>query len=199
MQTIPTYLQLIDNAMQKFMCVLTETEPQYISESTIQQLRKKILEIIQRNTSILNSLYLNNEKRSIMIKEILLHVYRLVEKENEDNVIICLKIITDYHRILKSILNNEVRASFTSFLFIFKLFNSILKKVQQFFNFVKNVYRELPQNMSIIFNYKPQIKVLDINEIDLNNLLNEIYSSFQIVTEKTNIKESQTVRLYQTV
>lgn len=109
MQNIPTYSQLIDDAMQKFMRVLTETEPQYISESTIQQLRKKILEIIQRNTSILNSLYLNSEKRSIMIREILLLVYRLVEKENEDNVIICLKIITDYHRILKSILNNEVR------------------------------------------------------------------------------------------
>lgn len=123
MQTIPTYTQLIDDAMQKFMRVLTETEPQYISESTIQQLRKKILEIIQRNTSILNSLYLNSEKRSIMIREILLLVYRLVEKENEDNVIICLKIITDYHRILKSILNNEVRIFFEARKVILRLIN----------------------------------------------------------------------------
>lgn len=47
--------------------------------------------------------------------------------------------------------------------------------------------------MSIIFNYKPQIKVLDINEIDLNSLLNETYSTFQIITDKQNAKENQTV------
>jgi transformation/transcription domain-associated protein len=112
MQTLPTYSQLIDEALQKFMRVLNESEPQFITESTIQQLRKKTLEIIQRTTSILNSYYLNTEQRSMLIREILLLIYRLVEKENEENVIICLKIITDYHRLLKSIMNNEVEIFF---------------------------------------------------------------------------------------
>lgn len=174
MQTLPTYSQLIDDAMHKFMRVLNETEPQFITESTTQQLRKKILEIIQRTTSILNSYYVNSDQRSILIREILLLVYRLVEKENEENVIICLKIITDYHRLLKSIMNNEV---------------------QQFFNFVKSIYRELPRNMSTVFNYKSQIKLLDINEVNLDNVLSETYSSFQIITEKPNTKETQTVSL----
>ena len=108
MQTLPTYSQLIDDALHKFIKILTETEPQFITESSTQQLRKKILEIIQRTTSILNNNYLNSEQRSILIRDFLLLIYSLVEKENEENVLICLKIITDYHRLLKSILNNEV-------------------------------------------------------------------------------------------
>ena len=110
MQTLPTYSQLIEDAMRKFIRVLNETEPQFIAESPIQQFRKKILEIIQRTTSILNSaVILNSEQRAVFIRDILLLVYRLVERDNEENVIICLKIIIDYHRLLKSaILNNEV-------------------------------------------------------------------------------------------
>jgi transformation/transcription domain-associated protein len=109
MQTLPTYSQLIDDAMRNFLRVLSETESQFISESTVQQLRKKTLEIIQRTTSILNSNYLSSEQRNILIRDILVLIYSLVEKENEENVIICLKIITDYHRLLKSLLNNEVK------------------------------------------------------------------------------------------
>jgi len=66
-------------------------------------------------------------------------------------------------------------------------------EVQQFFNFVKSIYRELPRNMSTVFNYKSQIKLLDINEVNLDNVLSETYSSFQIITEKPNTKETQTV------
>ena len=118
MQTLPTYSQLIDYAMERFVKVLTDAEPQFLAESSLQQLRKKILEIIQRTTSILNSKYLNSEQRTEFVKKILLIMYSLIEKENEDNVIICLKIITDYHRLLKTLITNEV---------------------QQFFNFVKNL------------------------------------------------------------
>ena len=116
MQTLSTYPQLIEDAMHKFMRLLSETEPQFISESTIQQLRKKTLEIIQRTTPIVNSLsnqnVLNNiDPRTALIRDVLLLVYRLIERENEENVIICLKILTDYHRHMRttSLLNNEVK------------------------------------------------------------------------------------------
>ena len=123
MQTLSTYPQLIEDAMHKFMRLLSETEPQFISESTIQQLRKKTLEIIQRTTPIVNSLsnqnVLNNiDPRTALIRDVLLLVYRLIERENEENVIICLKILTDYHRHMRttSLLINEVK------LFEFKFF-----------------------------------------------------------------------------
>ena len=47
--------------------------------------------------------------------------------------------------------------------------------------------------MTAIFSYKSQIKLADINEINLDSLLSETYSSFQIITEKPNSKETQIV------
>ena len=108
MQTLPTYSQLIESAIVKFMRVLSETEPQFVSESAVQQLRKKALEIVQRSTSIWTNVSLSNEQRVALIRDILLLVFRLVEKENEENSVVCLKIITDYQRLLKSMLTNEV-------------------------------------------------------------------------------------------
>lgn len=172
MQTLPTYSQLIDYAMERFVKVLTDAEPQFLAESSLQQLRKKILEIIQRTTSILNSNYLNSEQRTEFVKKILLIMYSLIEKENEDNVIICLKIITDYHRLLKTLITNEV---------------------QQFFNFVKQIYRELPKNMSNVFKHKSQIKLLELDESTLEQLLNEAYSTVQIHTEKLPNNQNYTI------
>ena len=47
--------------------------------------------------------------------------------------------------------------------------------------------------MGVIFSYKPQIKLFDISELNLDRLLNETYSALQVVTEKPNSKENQTV------
>jgi transformation/transcription domain-associated protein len=108
MQSLPTYSQLVDYAIERFFKVLTDTEPQFLSESGLFQLRKKSLELIQRTTSILNNNYLNVPERTEFIKQNLLILYRLLDKENEENVIICLKIITDYHRLLKPHVTNQV-------------------------------------------------------------------------------------------
>lgn len=66
-------------------------------------------------------------------------------------------------------------------------------KVQKYYTFVKNMYQDLASNTNLIFSYKPQIKVHDLNELNKERLLNETYSLFQIVTEKINNKESQIV------
>lgn len=57
------------------------------------------------------------------------------------------------------------------------------------------MYRDLASNMNVVFNYRPQIKVHDLAELNKERLLNETYSLFQIVTEKFNNKESQIVIL----
>jgi transformation/transcription domain-associated protein len=126
MQTLSTYPQLIEDAMHKFMRLLSETEPQFIAESTVQQLRKKTLEIIQRTTPIVNNSnsqnVMNNlDPRTALIRDVLLLIYRLIERENEENVIICLKILTDYHRHLRttSLLINEVIFQFLFFLYFY--------------------------------------------------------------------------------
>ena len=120
MQTLSTYTQLVEDALHKFMRILNETEPQFISELPMQQLRKKVLEIIYRttpvvsNSSIITSSASNLDARTTLIRDILLVIYRVIERDNEENVIVCLKIIVDYHRHLKttSLLVNEVKIIF---------------------------------------------------------------------------------------
>ena len=111
MQLIPSCPQLLKEAISKFMIVLNETEPQFIAESTIQQLRKTILELMQRIPA--------NDQKSYS-KDIIVSIYRLVEKENEENVLICFRLLIDYYRHLKPLLNNDV--SEVSFFYPF-LFN----------------------------------------------------------------------------
>jgi len=68
MQSLPTYSQLVDYAIERFFKVLTDTEPQFLSESG-----KKSLELIQRTTSILNNNYLNVPERTEFIKQYFKH------------------------------------------------------------------------------------------------------------------------------
>jgi septum formation topological specificity factor MinE len=117
MQTLPSYAQLVEDAMHKFMRLLRETEPQFINESTVQQLRKKILDIIYRTTPVVaNNINVASgtgslDPRTALIRDVLLVIYQLLERDNEDNVNVCLKIIVEYHRHLKTtaILTNEVK------------------------------------------------------------------------------------------
>jgi transformation/transcription domain-associated protein len=109
MQTLPTYGQLIEDGMFKFIKLLTETEPQFLTESNVHQLRKKTLEIIQRTNPLLSvsaaqASTSSYDQRYALTREILTLLYQLIEKENEENVIVCLKIILDYHRYLKNTL-----------------------------------------------------------------------------------------------
>ena len=117
MQTLPTYSQLVEDAMKKFIKLLSETEPQFIQESNLQQLRKKVLDIIYRttpvvaNNSILTSITPNIDSRTALIRDVLIVAYHLIERDNEENVNVCLKIIVEYHRHLKTtaILVKEVK------------------------------------------------------------------------------------------
>jgi hypothetical protein len=51
----------------------------------------------------------------------------------------------------------------------------------------------MAMNTELIFNYKPQLKVHDLSELNQERLLNETYSLFQIVIEKFNNKEGQQI------
>jgi hypothetical protein len=59
-------------------------------------------------------------------------------------------------------------------------------------NFIKNIYKEFPKHINLVFNFKPQIKVHDINDMNIEKLLDETFSSFQILTDKYT-KDNQIV------
>ncbi|TPP57986.1 Transcription-associated protein 1 [Fasciola gigantica] len=78
------------NIYEKVQKLLTSTEPQNLQECATQKLRRLCLEILQK---LPNGDHLRPYARSILSL-----LFKLVEIENEDNVLICVKLIIDLHK-----------------------------------------------------------------------------------------------------
>lgn len=57
-------------------------------------------------------------------------------------------------------------------------------QIQHFLQFVKNVYKELPNHLNKIFEPRATIKVKDLSEITTEALLAETFTTTTIQTEK---------------
>lgn len=149
------YPAFLDHMMKIFLKILQEGEPHFISEYNIQQVRKLILEMIHRLPS--------NEYLRQYVKQILTLIFKLLETDNEENVLVCLRIIIDLHKQYKPTFNPEI---------------------QYFLQFVKSVYSELPKNLSKIFEPRPPLRVKDLSEINIEALLKETFTITAIQSEK---------------
>nr|CAD7455788.1 unnamed protein product [Timema tahoe] len=154
----PTFL---DHSMKKFLKILQDGEPLFIGEYNIQQVRKLILEMIHRFPS--------NDHLRPYVKHILTLMLKLLETDNEENALVCLRIINELHRHFRPTFNPEVRFS----------------NIQHFLNFVKTIYRELPNHLSNIFEPRPNYRVADLSEINVEQILTKIYSITPIYTDQT--------------
>ena len=72
------------------------------------------------------------------------YVLRLMEVENEENVLVSLRIIIELHKQYRPQMSTEV---------------------QKFLVLVKNIYQDLPKHMAKIFEPRPPIKVSVIQDI----------------------------------
>ena len=97
----PHYNTFLEHSLPIFLRVLTDTDPQFISEHPAQQLRKVILEIFHRLPA--------NEALRIHIRSILQLMFKLLEVDNEENVLICLRIIIELHKQFRPPYSTEVR------------------------------------------------------------------------------------------
>lgn len=97
----PHYVDFLEHSMPIFLRVLTDTDPQFISEHPAQQLRKVILEIFHRLPA--------NDTLRAHIRSILQLMFKLLEVDNEENVLICLRIIIELHKQFRPIYSTEVR------------------------------------------------------------------------------------------
>nr|CAD7586473.1 unnamed protein product [Timema genevievae] len=149
----PTFL---DHSMKKFLKILQDGEPLFIGEYNIQQVRKLILEMIHRFPS--------NDHLRPYVKHILTLMLKLLETDNEENALVCLRIINELHRHFRPTFNPEI---------------------QHFLNFVKTIYRELPNHLSNIFEPRPNYRVADLSEINVEQILTKIYSITPIYTDQT--------------
>ncbi|WAQ94362.1 TRRAP-like protein [Mya arenaria] len=162
----PQYPQFLADAVRVFMKLLEEGEPQFIADQNMQQLRKLLLEIIHRIPS--------NEHLKKYVQQVLSLMFKLIKIENEENVLVCLKIIIELHKQYRPQMNDEI---------------------QDFLKFVNQIYTNLPNHLNKIFEPRSQTKVKDIAEINVEALLQETYTVTTIITDKKNA-DNQSVSLY---
>ncbi|XP_013100353.2 transcription-associated protein 1 [Stomoxys calcitrans] len=141
-----SYPSFLEHSLKAFMHFLQDGEPQFIQEYQAHQVRKLILEMIHR-------LPLSENLRQ-HVKSIISLMLNILQIDNEENVLVCLRIIIELHKNFRPSFNNEV---------------------QQFLALVKKIYTELPNHMNKIFEPTQQIKIKDLKELNMEQLLSETY------------------------
>lgn len=151
----PLYPTFLEHAIKLFLKILQDGEPYFISEYNIQQVRKLILEMLHRLPT--------NDLLKPYVKPILSLMLKLLELENEENVLVCLRIIIELHKQFRPPFNPEI---------------------QHFLHFVKSIYQELPKHLESIFEPRPPIVVSDLSEINLDEILQKTFTVTSVQTSK---------------
>lgn len=149
------FQSFLEHSMKIFIKILQDGEPHFVSEYNIQQVRKLILEMIHRlPTSEILRPYVNS---------ILTLMLKLLQIDNEENVLVCLRIIIELHKQYRPAFNPEI---------------------QMFLSFVRTIYSDLPKHLPKIFEPRPTIRVKDLKELNLEQILAETYTLTTIHAEK---------------
>ncbi|EDV27262.1 uncharacterized protein TRIADDRAFT_23101 [Trichoplax adhaerens] len=116
-------------ASPQYSTFLESVMPKFLNylrtSKSSQQLRKLILEIIHRIPP--------NEAMKNHVKPVLQLAFSLIKEENEEIALVCIRIIIELHKQFRPPIGSEV---------------------QQFLNFIKKIYTDLPANFNDIFEMK---------------------------------------------
>ncbi|XP_043958016.1 transformation/transcription domain-associated protein [Gambusia affinis] len=123
----PQYSTFLEHIIPRFLTFLQDGEVQFLQEKPTQQLRKLVLEIIHRIPT--------NEHLRPHTKNILSVMFRFLEIESEENVLICLRIIIELHKQFRPPISQEIH---------------------HFLDFVKQIYKDLPKVVARYFE-NPQV------------------------------------------
>ncbi|XP_044571244.1 transcription-associated protein 1 isoform X4 [Drosophila ananassae] len=160
----PAYPSFLESSLKIFLRILQEGDPQFIQENTMQHIRKLILEMIHR-LPITESLRQH-------VKSIITMMLKLLKTDNEENVLVSLRIIIELHKHFRPSFNPEI---------------------QIFLRFVKEIYTNLPNHLSSIFETSCEIWINDLKDLNLETLLSEAYSVKTIHVEKPLDSNSQQI------
>lgn len=149
------YASFLEHSMKIFMSILADGEPHFLSEHSIQQVRKQILEIIHRLPT--------SEILGPYVGQILSLMLTLLRTDNEENVLVCLRIIIELHKQYRPKYNSEIK---------------------HFLAYVKAIYSDLPKHMPKIFEPRPIQRVKDIMDAKLDHLLVDVYTMTPVHSEK---------------
>ncbi|XP_039645081.1 transformation/transcription domain-associated protein [Perca fluviatilis] len=123
----PQYSTFLEHIIPRFLTFLQDGEVQFLQEKPTQQLRKLVLEIIHRIPT--------NEHLRPHTKNILSVMFRFLEIESEENVLICLRIIIELHKQFRPPISQEIH---------------------HFLDFVKQIYKDL-QKVVLRYFENPQV------------------------------------------
>lgn len=126
--TSAQYSTFLEHIIPRFLTFLQDGEVQFLQEKPAQQLRKLVLEIIHRIPT--------NEHLRPHTKNVLSVMFRFLEIENEENVLICLRIIIELHKQFRP---------------------PITQEIHHFLDFVRQIYKELPKVVNRYFENPPVI------------------------------------------
>ncbi|KYR00111.1 protein kinase [Tieghemostelium lacteum] len=119
----PSFLQ---NLFPVFFNILQQLPIQF-NDSVEQKIRNAILEILNKLP--------NNDLLKTHVPSLLQLSMYLLEVDNEENALICLRIIIDLHKTYRAMLENDV---------------------QPFLNIIMNIYNGLPKTVENLFKPLPQ-------------------------------------------
>ncbi|ESN91104.1 hypothetical protein HELRODRAFT_182259 [Helobdella robusta] len=153
----PHYPQFIGEALKVFIKVLNESETVFISEYTNQQLRKSLLELLQRVPA--------NDHLKPYVQPVLSLMYKLLEIDCEENALVCLRVIIE--------LNKSFKPPYSS-------------DITNFLKFVKDIYTALPRHLDKLFEHRSQMKVNNITDLDISAACEDLLCTITVVTEKKN-------------
>lgn len=117
------YEYFLSNLVPIFLKYLDQVPIVFNSQAPEQKLRNSVLEIIHRS--------IMNETFQPYSEQILESLTKILIDENEDNGVLCMKIITSLHKAYKTNLED---------------------KAQGFIEIIANVYDNMPETVSTIFN-----------------------------------------------
>lgn len=164
--TSPEYPAFLNQSLGVFRKFLREGSPHFIAEQHAHQVRKLVLEIIQRLPV--------TDHLKPHTPSILLLAFELLKTENEENVVVCLKIIIELHKQFRPQHSTEIT---------------------HFLQFVKSIYKELPNHMNKIFEPKEPLKINDLSELNIEAVLDETFTITPISTGKKSATDSGTTHV----
>eukprot|EP00466_Bigelowiella_natans_P000476 jgi/Bigna1/33130/e_gw1.1.3.1 len=135
-----------------FRNALREGAPMYM-ECNEQKIRNVLLEILNRLP--------NNEVLRPYVSDLLRLVMEILSIDNQENALICLRIIFDVHKNFSPKLETEV---------------------QPFINFFINLYKNLPQTVQLVFSRQPNRIAIASDGTHVKVLCKSV-ESFKVLTE----------------
>lgn len=156
----------LDDTLSAFLNILQTTQPTYVSEYPTQKLRKLVIDMIHRLTSMFHI----KEKMRAQVNTIIRVMLNLFETDNEEIVAVVLRIIIELQKSFKPEFISEIHA---------------------FLDNVKNLYKDINNiwNFETMFEEK-RIIVSELTDQKVEELLGTLHTTTTVEVSSASQEDS---------